>query len=177
MSNFTLDSFAVHLTRTFSRVCAPGESPRAVVDTDEKGRSVLDFYLPNPHDPRRSVSLTASSYRGSVTMCSLWFGQVEIAAALKPEDAVPAIEEILAGNIVAIARYKTRDAYDDRRKGSGMPGAGRSEWIYQLPDDAEELDKMLRRLRTSASLWDKVSGTMTGVFEVYRWESAEVFQR
>ncbi len=177
MSHFTLDSFATHLTRTFASCCAPGESPHAVIDTDEKGRPVLEFTLPNPHDPRHSISLTAGSYKGSVSLCTLWFGQVEVTGALEAEAAVPAIEEIVAGSIVAIARYKTREAYDDRRKGSGKPGAGQAEWLYQLPDDAEALAAMLRRLETPAGIWNKISGTLTGVFEAYSWTMSEVFER
>ncbi len=177
MSHFTLDSFATHLSRTFAPRCAPGDAPRAVTDTDEKGRTVLDFTLPNPHDARHSISLMANSTRGTVTMCSIWFGQVELAAAMQPEDVIPAIEEVLAGRIVAIARYKTRDAYDDRRKGSGKPGAGQAEWLYQLPDDAEALSAMQQRLRTPASLWNRIAGTMTGVFELYSWEDTEIFER
>ncbi len=177
MSNFTLESFAAHLTGAFPASRIGGGAPTATVDTDDKGRPVLEFYLPNPHDPRRSVSLTAAGYRGTVTACSLWFGQIEVTAALNPEDAVPAMEEILAGNIVAVARYKTRDAYDNRRKGSGKPGAGRAEWLFQLPDDGDELDALVTKLATPAGFWDKLSGSMTGVFEVYRWDSAEVFER
>ncbi len=177
MTNFTLDSFATHLTRTFAPYSASGNPPRVVTDTDEKGRTVLQFTLSNPHDARHSVSLEAGAYKGSVSYCTLWFGQVEITGAMKPEDAVPAIEEILAGNIVAIARYKTRDAYDDRRKASGKPGAGRAEWLYQLPDDAEALSSMKERLAAPAGLWNKIAGTMTGVFEVYDWETTAVFER
>ncbi len=172
MSHFTMESLATHLTRTFSSRSG-GEVARAVTDTDPKGKPVLEFTLSNPHDARHSVSLTASSYKGSVSLCSLWFGQVEVTAALDPEDAVPAIEEILAGNIVAIARYKSRDAYDDRRKAS----SGGTQWMYQLPDDADALAAMTERLRTRAGVWDKLAGSMTGVFEVYSWESSEIFER
>ncbi len=173
MSNFTVDSFATHLTRTLCRHCAPGEAPRAVADTDAKGRPVLEFTLPNPHDPRYSVSLTASTYKGSVSLCTLWFGQVEITGALDPEQAIPAIEEIVAGNLIAVARYKTRDGYDGRRKAS----SGGIQWMYQLPDDAEALAAMKEKLRSPAGLWDKLTASMTGVFEVYSWESAEIYER
>ncbi len=179
MSNhtFTLDSFSTHLTRAFAPRCAPGDAPRAVTDTSDKGKAILEFYLPNPHDLRRSVSLTASDNHGTITSCSLWFGQVEISSNLSPEDAVPAIEEIIAGHIVAIIRYKNRNAYDNRRKGSGKPGAGRAEWLYQLPDDASALAAMTETLRTPAGLWNKLSGTLTGVFEIYGWDSIEVLER
>ncbi len=177
MTNFTLDTFATHLTRTFVPRCPQDCRPSAVMDTDEKGRTVLDFTLPNPHDLRHSVSLRASGYKGSVTLCTLWFGQAEVTAALDAEDAVPAITEIIDGHIVAIVRYKNRDAFDDRRKGSGKPGAGQAEWLYQLPEDEAALAAMQDKLRTPAGLWNKLSGTLTGVFEVYNWERSEVMER
>ncbi len=173
MANFTPDTFAEHLTRTFASRTPHGMPPRVVADTDEKGRPVLEFTLPNPHDARHSVSLTASTYKGAVSLCALWFGQVEITAALNPADAVPAIEEILAGNIVACARYKSRDAYDARRKAS----SGTARWVYQLPDDAEQLAAMTRKLAEKANPWERFVGSMTGVFEVYAWASTEVFER
>ncbi len=173
MSNFTLEGFAAHLIRSFSSRTAPGNAPRAVTDTSDKGKEVLDFYLPNPHDPRRSISLTVAGYRGSVTTCALWFGPIEVAAALEPEDVVPAIEEIIAGHIVAIARYKTAAAYDDRR----LTASGGIPALYQLPDDAERLAAIKRRLASPAGLWDKLTASATGVFEVYTWENVEVFER
>ncbi len=173
MPSFTTDSFAAHLTRALAPHCGPGERPRAVTDTDDKGRTVLEFTLPNPHESRHSVSLTVSEHRGTVTSCALWFGPVEIAGYLIPEDALPAIEEIVAGNMVAVARYKTRDAYDSRRKAS----SGGIQWVYQLPDDRSELDALLDRLKRPAGLFERIGGGMTGVFEVFRWDGCEVIER
>ncbi len=165
MSHFTVDSFAAHLTRTFGG--------HAAADTDGRGRPILEFHIPNPQDSRHSISLTASIFRGSVSLCSLWFGQAEATAVLKPEDAVPAIESILSGEIVAVVRYKDRDAYDDRRKASH----GRATWLYQLPDDAEAYENMLKKLKISANAWEKLMGTATGVYEVYTWEDAALYER
>ncbi len=173
MSNFTIDGFAAHLCRTFAPLCMPGDPPRAVTDHDEKGRPILEFTLTNPHDPRHSVSMTASSYKGSVSLCSLWFGQVEITAALDPEDAVPAIQEILSGRLIAVARYKTREAYDARRKAS----SGGIQWMYQLPDDEAAYTAMMEKLRRPAKFSEKLTAGMTGVFEVYRWSDTEVIER
>ncbi len=173
MSHFTLDSFATHLCRTFASRCAPGETARAVSDTDGKGNPILDFTLPNSHDARHSVSLTANTYKGTVSLCTLWFGQVEVTAALDPEDAVAAIEEIIAGHLVAVARYKNHNAYEARRRA----GSGKSQWLFQLPDDAGALSAMTERLSRPAGLGERISGRMTGVFEVFRWESSEIFER
>ena len=165
MSHFTVDQLAAHLERTFGG--------RAVTDTDAKGQVVLNFHISNPHESRHPVVLTAHSYRGAVSLCSLWFGQVEISKALDPADLVPAMEAILRGEIVAVARYKSRDAYDDRRRAAG----NRSTWLYQIPDDAEALSAMKEKLCTRASLGEKIMGNMTGVFEVYDWESTSVLER
>ena len=165
MSHFTVDGLASHLERTFGG--------RAVTDTDAKGQAVLNFHIPNPHEPHHPVVLTAHSYRGAVSLCSLWFGQVEISKALDPADLVPAMEAILRGEIVAMVRYKSRDAFDDRRCASG----NRSAWLYQIPDDAEALSAMKKKLGAPASFWEKLLGSMTGVFEVYDWESTSVSER
>ena len=83
------------------------------------------------------------------------------------------MEEILSDNIVAIVRYKNRDAYDDCRKVSTAP----MEWLYQMPDDEAELAAMLEKLKKPAAFFEKVSGKYVGVFEVYRWSGSEVIER
>jgi hypothetical protein len=52
-----------------------------------------------------------------------------------------------------------------------------SEWLYQLPDDAAELEAMLARLKKPASFMDKLSGRYVGVFETYRWSGSEIINR
>ena len=165
MSHFTVDQFATHLERTFGG--------HAVTDTDAKGQVVLNFHISNPNEPRHPITMTAHEYRGSVTLCSLWFGQVEVSRALDPTDLTPAIEAILRGEIVAVARYKNRDAFDDRRRVE----RGRSAWLYQIPDDTEALEAMKKKLGTPASLGERISGRMTGFFEVYDWTLSSVFER
>ena len=108
-----------------------------------------------------------------VESCSLWFGEAEIAGAMDPTDAMAAIEEILADRIVAIVRYKNRDAYDNHRKISTAP----MEWLYQLPDDEGELTAMLDKLKKPATLMEKLGGKYVGVFEVYRWNGSEILER
>ena len=147
--------------------------PTAVKDTTDKGEEILEFLLPNPADRRFSVSLTAHPLRGAVAFCELRFGQAEVASRIDPEEALSAIEEILSDNIVAIVRYKNRDAYDDCRKVSTAP----MEWLYQLPDDAEALNAMLERLKKPASFMEKLGGKYVGVFEVYRWSGSEMIER
>ena len=83
------------------------------------------------------------------------------------------MEEILADRIVAVVRYKNQNAYENRRKVNATP----SEWLYQLPDDAEALERMLDKLKKPASFLEKLSGKYTGVFEVYRWSGSEVIER
>ncbi len=171
MSQFTPEGFSEHLTRHFTEKGQPAQSrPRAHLDTDPKGRPLLEFLLPNPADPRRSVSLTAAVNRGAVGLCALWFGPVEITGALDPEAAVPAIREILAGNLVCIARYKSRSSYNDRRGATG-------QWVYQLPDDAAALAAMQARLRTPASRLQRLLGRETGVYEVFSWSEGETIER
>ncbi len=173
MPTYTSEQYADLLTRALTAGKPPQDRPRAVFDTDNRGETILEFTLPNPHDPRRSVSLTAVCRRGVVTRCALWFGQAEITAALRPEEAVPAIEEITAGRIVAIVRYKTRDAYDSRRKA----GSGFIQKLYQLPDDETALSAMLEKLRKPAGWTERLTANQTGVFEIYRWESSETLER
>ncbi len=165
MQNFTADTLTAHLIRTFGG--------HAVTDTDERGRTVLNFHIANPTEPRHSIALVATVFRGSVHFCSLRFGQAEISPALAPDDLTPAINAILSGQITAVVRYKNRDAYDDRRRASH----GRAEWLYRLSDDAEAYEHMLKKLGTPANVWEKLMGTATGVYEVYDWETSAVYER
>lgn len=165
MSHFTVDGLATHLERTFGG--------HAVTDTDAKGQAVLNFHISNPNEPRHPITVTAHEFRGAISLCSLWFGQVEISGTLDPVDLPPAIEAILHGEIVAVVRYKNRDAFDDRRRVE----RGRSAWLYQLPDDTDALDAMKEKLGTPASLGERISGLMTGFFEVYDWTLSSIFER
>ena len=173
MPQFTLTEYAALLTRTFTPRFPRDNRPRAVSDTTDKGEEILEFILPHPEDRRFSVSLTAHSRQETVTFCELRFGQAEVASRLDPEEAMAAIEEILADNIVAMVRYKNRDAYDDCRKVSAAP----VEWLYQMPDDESALQAMLEKLKRPAGLLEKVSGRYVGVFEMYRWSGSEVISR
>ena len=172
MPHYTPEEYASLLLRAFTPRLPRDCRPTAVSDTTDKGEEVLELLLPNPADRRFSVSLTAHTLRGTVTFCELRFGQAEVASRLDPEEAVAAMETILSDSIVAIVRYKNRDAYDDCRK-----AAPPSEWLYQLPDDAAELEAMLKRLQKPAGLLHKLIGTYTGVFEVYRWSGNEILSR
>ncbi len=172
MPQYSLEEYAAYLTRTYVTRFPRDNRPRTVTDVTDKGEEVLEFILPNPEDGRFSVSLVARTYRGEVSDCTLYFGQAEVTGRLDPEEAVSAMDEILADHIVAIVRYKNRDAYENRRKAMKP-----SEWLYQLPDDDEELSRMLDKLKKPASFMEKLSGNFTGVFEVYRWSGSEVFER
>ena len=171
-SQFTLEEYASLLTRTFSPQFPRDNRPRAVTDTTEKGEDVLEFILPHPADGRFSVSLTVSTARGYVTTCALRFGQAEVASALSPEDAPAAIKEIIDDRIVAIVRYKNQEAYDNSRKAPSP-----SEWLYQIPDDEAELNRMLERLQKPAGFMEKLGGTYIGVFEIYRWSGSQTIAR
>lgn len=173
MPQFTLPEYAALLTRTFTPRFPRDDRPRAVSDVTDKGEETLEFILPHPEDGRFSVSLTAHSQRGAVAFCDLRFGQAEVASRLDPEEAISAIEEVISDRIVAIVRYKDRDAYDDCRKVSTAP----MEWLYQMPDDEAELTAMLEKLKKPATFFEKVSGKYVGVFEVYRWSGSEVIER
>jgi len=172
MQPFTLEEFSSHLTRSLSR-----HRPRTVTDVTPKGRRVLEFILPHPTEPRFSVSLQAEEIQGYVEKCTLWFGQAEITGALPPEDAVSAIEEIAADRVVAIVRYKNRSAYDDHRKVTSAP----CQWIYQFTgdgdDDTAAFERMVERLRSPASAWERFRGQYVGVFEIIRWSGSEVLER
>ncbi len=173
MPQFTLPEYASLLTRTFTPRFPRDNRPRAVSDTTDKGEETLEFILPHPEDGRFSVSLTAHSQKGLVSFCELRFGQAEVASRLDPEDAMAAMEEVISDRIVAIVRYKNRDAYDDCRKISTAP----MEWLYQMPDDEEALSAMLEKLKKPASFMEKIGGKYVGVFEVYRWGGSEVIER
>ena len=173
MPTYTLDEYAALLTRTFTPRFPRDCRPRAVSDLTDKGIPVLEFLLPPPEAPQRSITLSACERRGIVESCSLRFGEAEIAGAMDPTDAMAAIEEILADRIVAIVRYKNADAYDNHRKVSTAP----MEWLYQIPDDEAELTAMLDKLKKPAAFFEKVSGKYIGVFEVYRWSGSEVIER
>ena len=173
MPQFTLSEYAALLTRTFTPRFPRDDRPRAVSDTNDKGEETLEFILPHPEDGRFSVSLTVSGRKGFAGTCALRFGQAEVASALDPEEAIAAIEEVISDRIVAIVRYKNRAAYDDCRKVSVAP----TEWLYQMPDHEEALNAMLGKLEKPSSLWERVSGKYTGVFEVYRWSGSRVLER
>ena len=173
MPHFTLEEYATLLTRTFTPRLPAGHRPRVIRDVTEKGVPIMEFLLPCPDAPQRSITLSAFERRGIVESCSLRFGEAEISGAMDPADAISAIEEILADHIVAIVRYKNTDAYDNHRKASVSP----AEWLYQLPDDEADLTTMLDKLKRPASLMEKISGKRTGVFEVYRWSGSEVIER
>lgn len=173
MSQFTLPEYAALLTRTYTPRFPRDNRPRVVSDTTDKGAEILDLTLPHPEDGRFSVSLTVSERKGFAGTCALRLGQAEVASALDPEEAMAAIEEVISDRIVAIVRYKDRDAYDDCRKVSTAP----MEWLYQMPDDEAALSAMLEKLKKPASFMEKVSGKYVGVFEVYRWGGSEVIER
>ena len=170
---YTAEELTSLLLRVFTPRFPRDCRPRAVTDVTDKGEEILEFILPHPENGRFSVSLTAHTQRGAVAFCELRFGQAEVASRLDPTDAVAAMEEILADNIVAVVRYKNRDAYDDCRKVSNAP----TEWLYQMPDDEAELAAMLDKLKKPAAFFEKVSGKYIGVFEVYRWSGSEVMER
>ncbi len=173
MSQYTVEEYAAFLTRTYLPRFPRDNRPRTITDVTDKGEEVLELILPHPEEGRFSVSLVAHTYKGYVSDCSLHFGQAEVARRLDPEEAVAAMNEVIEDRIVAIVRYKNRDAYDDHRKIGTAP----SEWLYQTPDDDEELTDMLDKLKKPASFMEKLGGKYIGVFEVYRWSGSEVFER
>ena len=173
MPQYTVEEYAAFLTRTYVSRFSRDNRPRTVTDVTDKGEEVLEFILPNSEEGRFSVSLQAHTYRGSVSHCSLYFGQALVAPKLDPDVAVSAMDEIIEDRIVAIVRYKNREAFENHRKISTAP----SEWLYQMPDDQDELSSMLEKLKKPASFLEKLSGKYTGVFEVYRWSGVEVIDR
>jgi hypothetical protein len=173
MPQYTIQEYANLLTRTYAPRFPRDDRPRTVTDVTDKGEEILEFILPNPVEGRFSVSLQVRTYKEFVSECSLFFGQAEVAGRLEPEEAISAMDVVLGDGIVAIVRYKNREAYDNHRKA----GSGRAEWLFQMPDDEEELEEMLTKLKKPATLMEKISGKMTGVFEVYRWSGSEVLER
>lgn len=173
MAQYTISEYAAFLTKTYAPRFPRDNHPRTVTDVTDQGAEVLEFILPHPEEGRFSVSLQAFPYRDAVNTCSLRFGQAEISGRLDPEEALAAIEEVIGDRIVAIVRYKNREAYENHRIAANGP----AEWLYQLPDDGEELSRMLERLKKPATFLEKVSGKYVGVFEVYRWSGIEVLER
>ena len=173
MAQYTIPEYAALLTKTYAPRFPRDNRPRTVTDVTERGEEVLEFILPHPEEGRFSVSLQAFPYREAVSHCSLRFGQAEVASRLDPDEALSAIEEIIGDRIVAIVRYKNRAAYENHR----IAASGPAEWLYQLPDDGEELERMTEKLKKPATFFEKVSGAYTGVFEIYRWSGREVLER
>ena len=172
MSNFTLNEYAALLNRTFTPRFPRDNRPRIVSDVDGNGEETLEFILPHPTDGRLSASLLAVCSKGTVTSCSLRFGQALVADRLDPEEAPDAITEIIEDRIVAIVRYKNEEAYDNHRK-----AAAPSVWLYQLPDHEEALEAMIARLEKPATFPEKLSGKYVGVFEIYRWSQRRTQKR
>lgn len=172
-TQYTLEEYASLLNRTFTPRFPKDNRPRMVTDKTDKGEEILEFILPHPEDGRFSVSLQVNSYNTYVSTCSLRFGQAEIATSLTPEDAPAAIGEIIEDRIVAVVRYKNQAAYENHRKVSTSP----AEWLYQLPDDEAELNRMLEKLKKPSSLPERISGKYTGVFEIYRWSGCQLLKR
>lgn len=172
-TSYTLEEYASLLNRTFTPLFPRDNRPRTVTDTNGKGEEVLEFILPHPDDGRFSVSLQVNSFHTHVSTCSLRFGQAEVASKLEPEEAISAINEVIEDRIVAIVRYKNREAYENHRKASSYP----IEWLFQLPDHEDALAAMTEKLKKPASFVEKVSGKYTGVFEVYRWSGSEILVR
>lgn len=173
MRSYNPETYVQNLVRALSPHLPPDAQPRVITDTDEKGAPVTEVTIPHPTEPRHAVSLTVITYRGAVSRCVLRFGQAEITAVLEAESALPAIREILAGRIIAVVRYKNRDAYDDRR----MAAYGFTRRLYQLPDDDDALGRLREKLARPATVWEKLAGKMTGVFEVYGWAESETVER
>lgn len=149
-------------------------APKTIEDVTDKGASVIEFVIPNPHEPRFSVSVEIREARGYVDTCSLWFGRAEISGHMDKEDIIPAITSIISGELVAILQYKNQDAYDDHRP-SGK------QWLYQITDDEDDdtpmLDAMKEKLQSPPTLMEKISGKMIGVFEIFDWEGSEIIIR
>ena len=173
MPQYTIEEYANLLTRTYAPRFPRDNRPRTVTDVTEKGDEVLEFILPHPTDGRFSVSLEVRTYRGSVSDCSLRFGQAEVASRLDPDEAIAAMNEVIDDHIVAIVRYKNREAYENHRKINSLP----MEWLFQVPDDDGDVQALLDMLKKPAGFWDRFSGKYVGVFEVYRWNSSEVLER
>lgn len=172
MNAVTPNAYAALLMRTFTNDQPPDACPRVRDDVTDKGDPMLEFLLPNPTEPRFSISLEVLIVNKAVSRCTLRFGQATVSSRLSPTDAVTAIQEILDDHIVAIVRYKDRDAFDDRRVASG-----RATWLYQLPDDASGLSDMEIKLSSPAGFFEKLRGRLTGIFEVYRWSGAKLLER
>ena len=173
MPQYTAEEYATLLTRTYAPLFAANNRPRIVTDVSDQGAEILELILPHPQNGRFSVCLQASTLHGSVSSCALRFGQAEVASHLEPDEALSAINEVIENRIVAVVRYRNRNAYDNCRKASTSP----SEWLYQTPDDEDSLAALMKKLKKPATFFEKVSGKYTGVFEVYRWSKSEIIER
>ena len=169
MHQYSLEEYASFLTKAFSSY-----RPRIVYDVTDKGEKTMELLIENPVEPRFSISLQAISRHKLIDTCTLWFGQAEISGHLDPEMAPSAIATILDDELVAVLRYKNRDAYDNHRP-SG------NQWLYQLTDDEDDdgaaLEKMKQKLTSPPSLADKLMGKLIGVFEIYSWSESEIVDR
>ncbi len=170
MQRYTLEEFASMLIRHFHDY-----RPRVTYDTTDKGERTMEFLISNPHDLRFSVSLQCKEIHRQADTCTLWFGQAKVTGTLDPEMAVSAISTIVHGELIAILRYKNEDAYDNHRP------MEKQQWLYQLTDDEDDdsaaLEKMEERLSRPPSLFEKLSGNLLGVFEIFSWSEAQVLKR
>ncbi len=173
MPRYTSKEYEICLIRTFSPRLPADTPPRVLRDVTDKGEEIMEVVLQNPRDARHSVSLEVLLDHDAPTTATLRFGHAEVASRLEPDEAMAAMEEILADNIVAVARYKTEDAYDNRHPMTGT----RDTRLYQLPDHAAALAAYEDKLASPVGLLERLLGTSIGVFEIYRWSESRVVTR
>ena len=172
MQPFTLpipfDEFSNQLTKALS--CY---RPRTITDVNAKGRRVLECIIPHPTEPRFSISLQAEDRNGYVEFLTLWFGQARLPYSVPTYEVFEYIEPIVNDQAVAIVRYKNRRAYDNHRQATDAY----SQWFYYLDGESAAYERMMEKLSTPASSWERFSGRYVGVFEIIRWSGSEVLER
>ena len=170
MPSYTAKDYEIRLMRTFAHRLAADTPPRVLRDVTDKGQEIMELVLENPRDARHSLSLEMLLDHDRTTTATLRFGHAEAAVRLDPDEAIAAMEEILADNIVVVTRYKNADAYDNRHP---MTGA-RDTHLYQLPDHAAALAAHEAKLGSPVSFFERLLGSTTGVFEIFRWSESHV---
>lgn len=143
-------------------------------DVSDKGEPVTLFVIPHPTEARYGVAVEAKETKAGIR-CALWFGSVLIAPVIPDDQILAAVEEILSDRIVAVVKYKHRDAYDDRHP---------SGWqkVFQLTRDHDSDEGAFRalmtRLTAPPTFADRLpGGPGIGVFEIARWSSVSVVDR
>lgn len=150
-------------------------APSVQSDTDAEGRGTRILTVRNPRDGRWSLQFLcpADPDRQGALIGSLWFGAVEITGCLSAEEAPDTIQAVLNGEITCVLRYRNADELSCHR-----PSGWKKVFLTgSAGGDDTALAALQARLRTPVTLWERLVGTYTGIFEFANWQTCETVAR